>query len=337
MNKPFAKDLITFRKTKKVYDYVNEYNTSNVGGFLHPSIDLNHATSGRSNSQDPNIQNIPIRDEKSAEIIRRGIIPSPGWLITEGDFKAIEVRVMACYTGDPALIAYIMDPSKDMHRDLAMRIFKLAKKEITKPLRHIGKNDFVFPQFYGDWYETCAKSAWEDCDVLNTVSGVSVKEHLASTGISSLKAFMKHMQKVENDFWDMLKITKDWRRKIVKDYLKKGYVDTFFGFRRTGYLERNQIINTPVQGTAFHCLLWAYNRLDELFTKKEMQSKLIGQIHDSILVDTHLEEKERVWKLMKRVMEKEITETFDWLVVPLEVEIEATDVDRPWSTKKMVA
>jgi DNA polymerase-1 len=315
---------------------VSEYDRSNVDGYLHPSIDLNHVASGRSNSSDPNLQNVPVRDEKSAKIIRGGFIPSPGNLLMEADFKAIEVRVMACYTHDPVLISYILDETKDMHTDQAARIFKLKQFEVTKQIRHIGKNDFVFPEFYGDWYETCAKSAWEDCDPLTTKSGMPVKEHLANKGITTLKSFKKHLEIVEKDFWSMLKITKRWRQTVVNDYLQKGYVDTFFGFRRNGYLEKNQIINTPVQGTAFHCLLWAYNRLTRLFKEMELVSKLIGQIHDSILSDVHPKEQIIVANLMRQVMEKDIAAKFDWIVVPLTVEIETTGIDMPWSTKKLL-
>ena len=331
---PFSKNLLKFRKTKKRYDYVNEYCESNVEGKLHPSIDLNHAASGRSNSSNPNLHNVPVRDEESAALIRGGIIPSKGNFITECDYKAVEVRIMTCYTHDPVMIKYVVDPTKDMHRDQAIKIFKLPIDEITKPLRHIGKNDFVFPEFYGDWYSTCAASAWEDCDTLETASGILVKDHLSSIKINSLAKFTKHMQKVENDFWEMFKVTKAWRKEVVEQYLKKGYVDTFFGFRRNGFLDRNQIINTPVQGTAFHCLLWSYNRLTKYFHELKLVSKIIGQIHDSILVDTYPPEREKVWALLKRVMEEEICKTFDWLVVPLEVEIEATGIDEPWCLKK---
>lgn len=335
ITEPFAKNLLAFRKNKKRYDYVNEYYTSNHEGRLHPSIDLNHAASGRSNSSNPNLHNIPVRDEESARLIRGGIIPSKGNMILECDYKAIEVRVMACYTHDPMLISYILDAKSDMHRDQAMKIFKLPAKEVTKQIRHIGKNDFVFPEFYGDWYEMCAKAAWEDCNGLKTTSGVLLRDHLEDKRLTTLKGFMRHMQQVEEDFWDMLKVTKRWRKKVVNDYLDKGYVDTFFGFRRTGYLERNQIINTPVQGTAFHCLLWCYNRLTFLFKEMLLKSSIIGQIHDSILVDLVPKEKDVVCNLMREVMEKELTNKYrDWLIVPMEVEIECTEIDKSWNTKK---
>lgn len=335
LNVPFSKALITYRKTKKMFDYVSEYDRCNDGERIHPSIDLNHAATGRSNSSNPNLQNVPIRDEVARNKIRGGILPSPGNKLMETDYKAIEVRIMACYSLDPVLIEYIMDESKDMHRDMAMRIFKLDKEEVTKQLRHIGKNDFVFPQFYGDYYIPCAKTAYEDCIGLSTKSGIPIFKHLKSVGLGSYEKFIENMKKVENDFWKMLKVTKQWRNDVVLQYRRKTYIDTFFGYRRCGYMVKNQIANTPVQGTAFHCLLWSYFRIKEELERKQYQTKLIGEVHDSMLKDLVPSEQKEVISLTKRIAEKEIQEEHKkWMVVPLAVEIDLTEIDGAWSTKK---
>jgi hypothetical protein len=71
------------------------------------------------------------------------------------------------------------------------------------------------------------------------------------------------MKRVEQEFWDTLKVTKKWREKVVFEYRKKTHIDTFFGFRRGGYMVNNQVTNTPVQGTAFHCLLWSFCEIDD--------------------------------------------------------------------------
>lgn len=335
MEAPFAKALIKYRKTKKMFDYVSEYDRINDGDRIHPSFDLNHAATGRSNSSSPNLQNVPVRDEAARNMIRGGIIPTPGNIIMEADYSQIEVRIMACYSEDPVLISYIMDKSKDMHRDQAMQIFKLPEKEVTKPIRHIGKNDFVFPQFYGDYYEPCAKSAYEDCVDLKTASGVPILEHLKKVGLGNYEKFKQNMKVVENNFWRKLKVTMQWRNNVVLQYRKKTYVDTFFGFRRDGYMVKNQITNTPVQGTSFHCLLWSYVRVSNILKQKGFRTKLVGEVHDSILLDTFPKEKEEVITIVKQVMEKDIVEEHKrWLIVPLAIEIEMTEIDQPWSTKK---
>lgn len=334
LNVPFAKALIRFRKTKKMYDYVAEYDRISFNGKIYPSIDLNMAATGRSNSSDPNLQNVPVRDEESRDSVRGGIIPSPGNRIAEIDYSQIEVRIMACYSKDPVLISYIMDKSKDMHRDIAMKIFRLPAKEITKPIRHIGKNDFVFPQFYGDYYLPCAKSAYEDCADLKIASGISILEHLKSVGIGTYDKFVKNMEIVEDDFWKMLKVTKQWRDDVVKEYKRKTMVETFFGFRRNGYIVKNQITNTPVQGTAFHCLLWSLIRINKWLKENNMKTKVIGEVHDSILLDVNPKEQDEVLKHSKHIMTKMIEKEHDWLIVPLEVEIEMTEIDGCWSLKK---
>jgi len=335
INVPYSKAIMKYRKTKKMYDYINEYDKSNDGERIHPSIELHLPASGRSSSSSPNLQNVPVRNEEARNMIRGGILPSKGNQILEADYKAIEVRIMACYSKDPVLISYIMDETKDMHRDMAMKIFKLPKEEITKELRHIGKNDFVFPQFYGDYYVPCAKSAWEDSSELKTKSGIPIMKHLRKVGIGTFESFTENMKKVESDFWRMLKVTKKWRDKVVEEYKKKGHVDTFFGFRRGGYMVKNQITNTPVQGTAFHCLMWSYWHIKDELKKRNLKSKLIGEIHDSLLIDMLPSEREIVVKIVNRIMTKDIiNEHKKWLVVPLEVEIEATPIDGAWNTKE---
>lgn len=334
LDEPFAKSLIKYRKTKKILDYVSEYDRNNVNGRLHPSIDLQHVATGRSSSSDPNLQNIPVRDEVARNYIRGGIIPSPGNKLMEADLKAAEVCIMADYSHDEALIKYIKDKTKDMHRDEAIEIFKLPANEITKQIRHIGKNDFVFPQFYGDYFVPCAKAAWEDCAGLKTVSGVPVKRHLKSVDLGTLEKFTKNMKNVENKFWKMLKATKQWREDTILEYRKKTFVDTYFGYRRHGFMVNNQVTNTPVQGTAFHCLLWCYVHIANKLKKNNMKTKLIGEVHDSILFDLYPPEQKEVIKIVKQTIEKDIMLACDWMVVPLTVEIDITPIDGAWNTKK---
>lgn len=336
LNSPFAGQLLRTRRLKKIKDYIDQYAREAVDGRIHPFFDLSTVSTYRSSSSRPNFQNIPKRDKEARLSVRKGIVPSKGRKISSADYKGIEVRVMAMYSYDPVLIKYIHDPTTDMHRDQAEAIFALPEEEITSDIRHIGKNCFVFPQFYGDYYIACAKSCWEESKKLKTKSGVNVHDHLSKLGIKGPQTFELHMKEVEDRFWDTLRVTKEWRDSVVDFYQRKGYVETFFGFRRSGYLRRNQIVNMPVQATAFHLLLYSYIHLHNISKEKKWETYLLGQIHDELLYDLIPEEEEEVYNCTNDVMCKWPMEDFPWINVPLEIEFESTEIDGYWAEKKEV-
>ena len=172
-------------------------------------------------------------------------------------------------------------------------------------MRYCGKNMFVFPQFYGDFYINNARAMWEAIDAMgHEVDGVPLKQYLKRKNILRLGAcdakqqpangtFEKHIKKVEMDFWQKrFKVYNQWKRKWWDKYLENGGFPTLTGFRIDGVMGRNDVINYPVQGSAFHCLLWSLIQLNRWLRKNKMRSKIVGQIHDSIVADavsyTHL-------------------------------------------------
>jgi len=335
INNPFVDKLLRLRKFLKLRDtYLAQFTREQFSGKIHPSFDLHTAETGRGSSSNPNFQNIPNRDVDAREVTRRGIVAPPGFFFSEVDYSSIEVRIMACYSKDPALIRYIEDPTTDMHRDQAMDIFILSRDEVIKPIRHIGKNGFVFPQFYGDWYKACAKNCWEMAEACSLADGTLLRRHLSKKGIGRLSQFEEHMKGVEKRFWERLHYTHEWRQKVVQDYLKTGYVENFFGFRRHGYLSRNQVMNSPIQGTAFQCLLWAYPKVMWTFRRCKMHSRLIGQIHDSICSYCHRNEKAQFKDIARTIMCDKLRAAFDWIIVPLEVEFSFSPDGGSWADCK---
>ena len=339
LNLPFAEKLVELRKLKKIRDtYLAQFRREIVNGKMYPVFNLHIARSYRSSSDSPNFQNIPVRDEEAKKVTRGGIIPSKGNRIAEIDYSSIEVRIAACYTKDPVLISYINDPSSDMHRDQAKEIFVLNDKQVTKKIRFYAKNCFVFPEFYGSYYRNCARNLWENVveGGLETGDGISVREHLKRVGIRNYKRFEDHVREVENNFWDRFRVFKEWQEYIVDFYRRKGYVEMFFGHRRTGYLTRNMVINTPIQGTAFHCLLWSFIRLNKIRKEEGWRTSLIGQIHDSIVFDLDPDEQEYVLDTTKRVMCEDIRKENPWIIVPLDIEVELTPIDGSWYEKEAI-
>jgi DNA polymerase-1 len=261
-----------------------------------------------------------VRDEEGKRVTRGGIIPSKGNHILESDYKAIEVRIMACYTKDPVLERYIKDPKTDMHRDQAEALFILKTNQITKDLRFYTKNNFVFPEFYGSYFVACGRDLWDNCSGLKLEDGTTIAKHLKAQGIKNQQDFIEHVKSVETKFWDKLHVSRLWREKVLAEYQKKGYIETFLGFRRKGYLKNNQVFNSPIQGTAFHCLLWSFSRVGEYLRKNGLKTKLIGQIHDSMITDLHIPETALVKDIIDEFGCNAIREKFDWITVPLEIE-----------------
>jgi len=251
------------------------------------------------------------------------------------------------------MITYLKDPSKDMHRDMAAQCFKLSKDEVSKMARYSAKNMFVFPQFYGDYYINCARSMWDFMDHQKlTVEGnekLTLRKHLKRNGISSLGecdvkegtepgTFEHHIKQVEKHFWNTrFLVYRDWKKKWYNDYLAQGYFYTKTGFRIEGNFGRNDVINYPVQGSAFHCLLWSLIQIQKELVKRGMKALIIGQIHDSIVADVPDSEVEEYLAIVKNVMIKRIQKAWKWIIVPLEVEVEMSPIGGTWFDKKKVA
>lgn len=331
----FAKDLLRLRKLEKIRGTYLAQFLRNFDGKLYPSFDL-HARTGRSTASEPNFQNIPIRDKNSNRICRSGIIPEEGYGLADFDYSGAEIRAMACLSKDQNLIDYILDKTKDMHRDVASDMFFLPLEKVGKEIRYIGKNSFVFAEFYGDYYVHAAQSAWEYVEEgLEVEPSLTLKKHLRNKGIKTYDDFERHMKSVEDKFWSRLGKTDNWRKETIVSYYRKyGYISAPFGHRRGGFLNRKQLMNTPVQNTAFLWLLWSYAQVNEIRKKEGWKSRLLGQIHDCIVLMYHPDERDHVFSTIIRIMTRDIKEKFDWIIVPLEIEIEMAEVNKSWYEKK---
>jgi DNA polymerase I-like protein with 3'-5' exonuclease and polymerase domains len=120
----------------------------------------------------------------------------------------------------------------------------------------------------------------------------------------------------------------------VKEYQRKGYFDLVTGFRCSGVMRKNEVINYRIQGPAFHCLLWCFIQIDKISQEEGWDSRLINQVYDSMVVDAHPDELEYVAKTIHHVATVELPKAWPWIIVPLEIEADACEVDEPWSEKK---
>jgi DNA polymerase I len=335
---PFIRDLVEVRDLKKSRDtYLKGWLREAVDGVLHPHFSLGNVSSYRSGCSRPNLQNIPVRDADVKKLLRTAIIPSPGHQLLEADLKAAEVCVSACYHKDPVMIEYIKDPTKDMHRDMAMQLFFLGADQVTKDARYTAKNGFVFPEFYGSYWKQVAPAIWETLQKLGVslTDGTPMFDHLKECGIKGYPDFERHVQEVEDNFWDRrFKVYSQWKLNTVEDYLRKGYLEFHTGFRISGPLDRKQIVNLPIQGSAFHCLLWSLTRLNQMAYQEGWKSKWVSQVHDSAICDLDPAEKEMVIARIKQVVTVYLPKHWKWIIVPMKIDIEIAPVNKPWFEKR---
>jgi DNA polymerase-1 len=335
---PFTKTILAKRKLIKVRDtYITGLLREQTDGYLHPSFNLHLVQTFRSSSDGPNFQNIPVRDPEQGGVIRQAIIPhNPTDIIAEIDYSAVEVRVAACYHQDPTMLAYLNDPTKDMHREMACECFLLEPDQVTKEIRNAAKGGFVFAEFYGSYFELVGPSLWE-ASVDLPLFGQTLRDWFVGKGLKTRDKFTDHIQKVERRFWeDRFPVYDQWRRDWYAAYLEQGYFDTLTGFRCQGPMRRNEVINYGVQGAAFHVLLWSMTKIHQWLKANEMESRVIGQIHDSILFNLHPDEQETVLKKARQIMCVDVRKHWPWIVTPLAVEVEAAPPGKSWGDKRRI-
>ncbi|MHC1623168.1 MAG: DNA polymerase [Candidatus Methanospirareceae archaeon] len=333
---PFVGMYLQLEKLKKLLSTYLMGIQREVGsdGLLHPVFNLHLVRTFRSSSSSPNFQNIPIRDKRIGKLVRKCFIPRPGHALVEVDYSSLEVRVSTCYNRDKRLIEYVCDPTKDMHRDMAAECFLLSPDQVSKEIRFYTKNQFVFPEFYGSFYPLCAANLWEAMEQndLRLADGSLLRDWLCDKGISRRGncdpklsplpgTFEHHIRKVEDRFWsDRFCDYYKWKKQWWSKYKQRGWLPLKTGFVCQGVYRRNDVINYPIQGSAFHCLLWSLIRIVRWLKKSKMKTVVVGQIHDSIVADVHLSEMDDYIAKVREVMTKDVREHWPWIIVPLDVE-----------------
>lgn len=353
VNHPFVKKLFKAKHLKKtVNTFLKGMQKEVIDGYIHPFYNLHTVVTYRSSSDSPNWQNLPRRDPAIAKLVRNCIIPRKGRHFWELDFKGAEVCVAACVTKCPALLEYVQNKKKDMHRDSAMDLYMLEEGQVHKAIRNAAKQWFVFAEFYGDYYIHCAKNLWEvvDREELKLTDGTPLRKHLNKIGIRELgecnpekkpieDTFEYHVRYVEDIFWNKRFVGyKDWKLKWWNDYQTNGELrlPTEFVVRtgKSGPLTKNEAVNVPIQAGSFHCLLWTLIKLQKWINRNKMKTYLLGQIHDSIIGDSPPDEIQDVLNEAYRIIREDLPKHFKWLIIPMECEVEVAEIDKSWWDKK---
>jgi DNA polymerase I-like protein with 3'-5' exonuclease and polymerase domains len=231
---------------------------------------------------------------------------------------------------------YASDPTKDIHRDVAAKLFCCKTEQVSKELRYLGKNGFVFPRLYGSWYCNIASQIWQELKD-KTIEDKSIFEWLNDAGISELGPCDPDNQPPsQGTFEYKVKEVQDWfdnkfyefatkKEDRYQKYLKRGWFKHPTGFVQSGLYTKKDTMNHPIQGPAFHCLLWTAIRVLKKIKKRKMKSKPVAEIHDELLADCPLTEVQDYLNLVKNTI-ADLPNHWKWIKVPLAMEAK-------WSTE----
>jgi len=324
-----------FQKLKSTY--LNGIERELCGERIHGVFNLHLVQTYRSSADSPNLQNMPIRDPEIGALLRSIIRPKPGKVIVEIDYSALEVHIAACYHRDSRMLEYL-ETGHDLHRDVAIECYKLDK--IEKPIRTAVKSFFTFAEFYGDYYASIARNLWKYAETHKMLSGTLLVDHLKNKGLTHLgheqamaaDSYMQYIYNVDKVFWgERFPVYDRWRRAWYQDYQRNGYFHTLTGFRVWGVYKRNEVINSPVQGSAFHCLLRSVIEVQRRIEERKMGAKLIAQIHDSLLAEVPEEELHEYIAMATEVMTTWLKSQWKWIITPISTEVE---VGESWASKR---
>lgn len=285
---PIVEDILAFReltKLKSTYVDALPQLINRKTGRVHTTYGQAVAVTGRLASNNPNLQNIPVRTERGREI-RKAFIPrDENHILVSADYSQIELRIVAAISGDPAMCdAFIQ--GKDIHTATAAKVYKIEEKDVTKEMRYKAKS-VNFGIIYG-------QGAFGLADNL----GISRTE--AKEIIDNYKREFSGIQKYMDD--------------TVNFARENGYVQTLMGRKRwlrdinssnftvRGYAERNAI-NSPIQGTAADMIKLAMIKTHEALKKSTFKSKMILQVHDELVFDVLKEEAEDIKTLIINCMQ----------------------------------
>jgi DNA polymerase-1 len=270
-------DILAYRElTKLKSTYVDALPAiiNQKSGRVHTSYAQAVAVTGRLSSNNPNLQNIPVRTERGREI-RKAFVPrDENYLLVSADYSQIELRIVAAISGDPNMCLAFKE-KKDIHTATAAKVFNVNEKDVTKEMRYRAKS-VNFGIIYG-------QGAFGLADNL----GITRTE--AKEIIDNYKKQFVNIQKYMDD--------------TIQFARENGYVQTLMGRKRwlrdinsgnftvRGFAERNAI-NSPIQGTAADMIKLAMIKIHENFKKNKFKSKMLLQVHDELVFDAHLDEVE---------------------------------------------
>ena len=283
---PVVDDLLNYRTLTKLKSTYCDGLQKQVGadGRIHTSFNQTETRTGRISSTEPNLQNIPVRQELGREL-RRFFRAQPGWRLVDADYSQIELRVLAHMAGEETMKA-AFNSGEDIHRMTAAQVFGVPEDMVTPLMRSRAK-----AVNFGIIYGIGPHSLAQDLHVSYAEAKAYIEGYLAHYG--AVAGFMERM---------------------VEQAKERGYAETLFGRRRPlpelraanamtrGFGER-VARNAPIQGTAADIIKLAMRRVRDRLRREGLRARLILQIHDELIVEAPIEETATVERLLREEME----------------------------------
>jgi DNA polymerase-1 len=268
-------DILTFReltKLKSTYVDALPQIINPKTGRVHTCYGQTIAVTGRLSSNNPNLQNIPIRTERGREI-RKAFIPRDSdHLLVSADYSQIELRIVAAISQDPNMCEAFTS-RKDIHTATAAKVFNVEESAVTKEMRYKAKS-VNFGIIYGQ-------------GAFGLAENLSISRSEAKEIIDNYKKQFPNIQRYMDD--------------TINFARQNGYVETLMGRKRwlkdinsgnftvRGFAERNAI-NSPIQGTAADMIKLAMIKINQEFKSRNLKSKMLLQVHDELVFDAHKDE-----------------------------------------------
>ena len=255
-----------------------------VSNRLHTSFNQAVAVTGRLSSNNPNLQNIPIRTERGREIRKAFVSRNADWCIVSADYSQIELRIIAALSGDASMIQAFKD-QKDIHIATAAKVYGVEEAAVTKDMRRNAK-----AVNFGIIYGQSAFGLAENLGISRTEAKTIIENYFAQ--YPAIKTYM------------------DANVQFAKQH---GYVATILGRKRwlsdinssnqtvRGFAERNAI-NAPIQGSAADMIKLAMIEVDKQLRAQQLKSKMVLQVHDELVFDAPKEEVDTLKTLITQAM-----------------------------------
>lgn len=276
--------------------YINEID-NRIHSYFHQTV----TATGRISSTEPNLQNIPTRVEAGKKI-RKAFKPAEGSVFLDADYSQIELRVLAHISEDEHMID-AFNNDEDIHKQAASKVLNIPINEVTSEQRSKAK-----AVNFGIVYGISDFGLAEQIGVSRKEAKAYIEQYLEK--YSGIKKFMEDIVETakENGYVETL----FHRRRYIPELKSNSYVVRQFGSRAA--------MNTPIQGTAADIMKIAMIDVFNRLRKENLKSKIVLQIHDELIIETKLDEKEKVKEILKTSMEN----AFE-LKVPLKVELSVAD------------
>lgn len=284
---PVVKDILEYRMLSKLNSTYAEglQNYICEDGRIHAHFNQTITATGRLSSTDPNLQNIPIRTELGREL-RKVFYPKPGFTFVDADYSQIELRLMAHMSGDEKMIEAFRE-GKDIHRSTASVVFNIPFDEVTSEQRRNAKA-VNFGIIYG-------------------ISAFGLSQDIG-TDVKSAKRYI-------DDYFEKYPKIDKYLKDTVEKAKEDGFTKTLYGrirpipeLKSPNFMQRSfgerVAMNAPLQGTAADIMKIAMINIFERLKSEGLESKMLIQVHDEVLIETKLSEKETVLKLVEEEMEK---------------------------------